>query len=40
MKKYQLSPDSQGRWASFLIEKTDLANMLLEKFKEMARYIK
>jgi hypothetical protein len=35
-----LSPDSQGRWAPFLIKKTDLANKLLEKFEEMARYIK
>ena len=35
-----LSPDSQGRWASFLIKKTDLANKLLEKFEEMAKYIK
>lgn len=35
-----LSPDSQGRWAPFLIKKTDLANKLLEKFEEMARYIR
>lgn len=35
-----LSPSSQGRWAPFLIKKTDMANKLLEKFEEMARYIK
>jgi len=35
-----LSPDSQGRWAPFLIKKTDLANKLLEKFEEMAKYIR
>lgn len=35
-----LSPDSQGRWAPFLIKKTDLANKLIEKFEEMAKYIK
>ena len=35
-----LSPDSQGRWAKFLIKKTDLANKLLEKFEEMAKYIR
>jgi hypothetical protein len=35
-----LSPDSQGRWAPFLIKKNDLANKLLEKFEEMAKYIK
>ena len=35
-----LSTNSKGKWASFLIKKNDLANKLLEKFEEMARYIK
>jgi len=35
-----LSPDSQGKWSPFLIKKTDLANKLLEKFEEMAKYIR
>lgn len=35
-----LSTQSQGKWASFIIKKTDLANKLLEKFEEMARYIR
>lgn len=37
--KNHLSSDSHGRWAKPLILKTDLANKLLEKFQEMARYI-
>lgn len=35
-----LSTNSQGKWAPFLIRKTELANKLLEKFEEMARYIR
>jgi hypothetical protein len=35
-----LSPDSQGKWSPFLIKKTDLANKLIEKFEEMAKYIR
>jgi hypothetical protein len=35
-----LSSDSQGRWAPFLIKKTDSTNKLLEKFEEMAKYIR
>ena len=35
-----LSPDSQGRWAPFLIKEMELANKLLEKFEEMAKYIR
>jgi len=35
-----LSSESRGKWAPFLIKKVDLANKLLEKFEEMAKYIK
>ncbi len=35
-----LSSDSQGRWAPFLIKKMELVNKLLEKFEEMAKYIR
>lgn len=35
-----LSMDSKGKWASFLMKKTDLANKLVEKFEEMGKYIK
>ncbi|RIZ68541.1 MAG: hypothetical protein D0530_11930 [Methylococcales bacterium] len=35
-----LSPKSHGKWAPFLIKKTELASKLLEKFEEMSKYIK
>ncbi len=35
-----LDPSSQGRWAKFLIKKSDLANKLIEKFEEIEKYIK
>jgi len=35
-----LNPDSKGKWANYLVKKTDLANKLIEKFEEMGRYIK
>lgn len=35
-----LSPQSKGQWAKYLIKKSELANKLLEKFEEIARYIK
>jgi len=36
----QLKPESKSRWAQYLIRKSDLANKLLEKFEEMAKYIR
>lgn len=35
-----LSLQSKGKWAKYLIQKTDLANKLLEKFEEIAKYVK
>lgn len=35
-----LSFESESRWAKYLIKKTELANNLIEKFDEMAKYIK
>jgi len=35
-----LNPQSKGKWAKYLIKKFELANKLLEKFEEIARYIK
>jgi hypothetical protein len=35
-----LKVESQGKWAKYLIKKTDLASKLIEKFEEMGRYIK
>jgi len=36
----QLNPDSKSKWAKYIIRKTELADKLLGKFEEMARYIK
>ena len=36
----QLNPESKSKWAKYIIKKSELANKLLEKFEEMARYIK
>ncbi len=36
----QLNPESKSKWAKFIIKKSELADRLLEKFEEMARYIK
>jgi hypothetical protein len=36
----QLRPQSKSKWAEYLIRKSDLANKLIEKFEEMARYIR
>ncbi len=36
----RLNPESKSKWAGFLVKKSELANKLLEKFEEMARYIK
>lgn len=36
----QLNPLSKGKWAKYLIKKSDLADKLLEKFEEIAKYIK
>ena len=35
----QLNPESKSKWAKYIIRKSELANKLLEKFEEMARYI-
>lgn len=35
-----LTPQSKGKWAKYLIKKSELADKLLEKFEEIARYIK
>jgi len=36
----QLNPESKSKWAKYIIRKSELANKLLEKFEEIARYIK
>ena len=36
----QLKPQSKSKWAEYLIRKSELANKLLEKFEEMAKYIR
>ncbi len=35
-----LNPESQGKWAKYLIKKTDLANQLLERFEEMEKFLR
>lgn len=35
-----LNPESKSKWSPYIIDKTNLAEMLLEKFEEMGRYIK
>jgi len=35
-----LSAESEGRWAPYLVKKSELANKLIEKFEEMGKYIK
>lgn len=35
-----LSEKSKGKWAKYLIKKAELANKLVEKFDEMAKYIR
>lgn len=35
-----LNPESKSKWAKYLIKKSELSNKLLDKFEEMARYIK
>lgn len=36
----QLDPESRGKWAKFVIKKSELANKLLEKFQEIETYFK
>jgi hypothetical protein len=36
----KLNPDSQGRWAKFVIAKSDLVSQLMDKFEEMEKYFK
>jgi len=36
----QLNPESKSKWAKYIIRKSELADKLLGKFEEMARYIK
>ena len=36
----KLDPESRGKWAKFVIKKSELANKLLEKFKEIETYFK
>lgn len=35
-----LSPDTRSKWKPYVIEKSELANKLLEKFTEIERYIR
>jgi hypothetical protein len=35
-----LRPDSKSKWAKFVVEKTKLAELLLEKFEEIEKYLK
>jgi hypothetical protein len=35
-----LTPQSKGKWAKYLIKKFELAEKLLEKFEEIAKYIR
>ena len=35
-----LNLQSKGKWAKYIIKKTELANKLLEKFQEIEKYIK
>lgn len=35
-----LKSHSKGKWVKFLIQKSDLANKLMEKFAEVSKYIK
>lgn len=35
-----LNPKSKSKWAKYIIKKSELANRLIEKFEEMAKYVK
>ena len=35
-----LKSESKGKWSQYFVNKTELANKLIEKFEEMSKYIK